>query len=240
MFDVGWQEFAVIALVAVVVVGPKDLPKVIRTVGQWIRKARSLAAEFQGSLEEMAREAELDDVRKQIQDVSKDGIGASIERHVDPTGELRQTFEDARSSTGADEIESALDETRREVRAAADGAGPDGGSRGDLSFEELAELSKIPDNSVKPPVPATPAAAAPKAATAATSAASPAAAPAATPASSTPAEPKPTAKRAAKAAPAGPAARKPAARAAKADPAGEGEAKPKRTRRKPAATDGEA
>ena len=54
MFDLGWQEFILIALVAVIVVGPKDLPRVVRTVGQWIRKARSLASEFQGSLEEMA------------------------------------------------------------------------------------------------------------------------------------------------------------------------------------------
>lgn len=122
MFDIGWQEFLLIAVVAVVVVGPKDLPRVIRTVGQWIRKARSLASEFQGSLEEMAREAELDEVRKQIQQVSKDGIGASIERHVDPTGELRQTIEDAKATAGAEVIEGELDETRRQVRALADAA----------------------------------------------------------------------------------------------------------------------
>lgn len=127
MFDIGWQEFILIAIVAVVVVGPKDLPKVIRTVGQWIRKARSLASEFQGSLEEMAREAELDEVRKQIQQVSKDGIGASIERHVDPGGEIRRTIEDAKASSGAEDIGNELDETRRQVREMADAAaGPDG------------------------------------------------------------------------------------------------------------------
>lgn len=123
MFDIGWQEFILIALVAVMVVGPKDLPRVIRTVGQWIRKARSLASEFQGSLEEMAREAELDDVRKSIQEASRGGVGAAIEKHVDPGGDIRRSFEDARDSSGADEIEAAVDEARRDTRALAS-AGP--------------------------------------------------------------------------------------------------------------------
>ena len=155
MFDIGWQEFILIALVAVVVVGPKDLPRVIRTVGQWIRKARSLASEFQGSLEEMAREAELDDVRKQIQQVSQGGVGASIEKHIDPTGELRQTFEDAKASAGADEIESALDETRRDVGAltrdptATPAAGP---AIGDYSTQ-AATRAGTPGNPVPPAAP---------------------------------------------------------------------------------------
>ncbi len=163
MFDIGWQEFILIALVAVVVVGPKDLPRVIRTVGQWIRKARSLASEFQGSLEEMAREAELDDVRKQIQQVSREGVGASIEKHVDPTGEFRKSFEEARESAGADEIETALDQARRDVNTLARGdddaapaVGMAAGEGGPDSsgYASLAERSRIPDNSVTPPAPA--------------------------------------------------------------------------------------
>lgn len=151
MFDIGWQEFILIALVAVVVVGPKDLPRVIRTVGQWIRKARSMASEFQGSLEEMAREAELDDVRKQIQSVSKDGIGASIQQHIDPDGDIRKSIEDAKSASGADEIESAIGEAKRDVETAARGAGDS-----ETAFEDYAAVaarSPIPDNSVKPPAP---------------------------------------------------------------------------------------
>lgn len=154
MFDIGWQEFILIALVAVVVVGPKDLPRVIRTVGQWIRKARSLASEFQGSLEEMAREAELDDVRKQLQQVSKQGIGASIEKHVDPTGEIRQSIESAKASSGADEIETALDQARRDVNAVANDATAGVDAAADDSrrdYNALAAQSRIPDNSVIPP-----------------------------------------------------------------------------------------
>ncbi len=116
MFDLGWQEFLLVALVAVIVVGPKDLPRVVRTVSQWIRKARSVASEFQGSLEEMAREADLDDVRKQVQSVSRDGIGKSLEKQFDPDGQIRSSFDEARKSADAEGIEKDMKETQTIVR----------------------------------------------------------------------------------------------------------------------------
>lgn len=116
MFDLGWQEFLLVALVAVIVVGPKDLPRVVRTVSQWIRKARSVASEFQGSLEEMAREADLDDVRKQVQSVSRDGIGKSLEKQFDPDGQIRSSFDEARKSADAEGIEKDVKETQTIVR----------------------------------------------------------------------------------------------------------------------------
>lgn len=67
MFDLGWSEIAVIAVVALVVIGPKDLPIVLRTVGQYVRKARAMAAEFQSGIEQMARETELEQMRKEIE-----------------------------------------------------------------------------------------------------------------------------------------------------------------------------
>src|SRR3954469_7489396 len=83
MFDLAWSELAVIAAVALVVIGPKDLPKVLRTVGIWVRRARSVAAEFQTSLEQMAREAELADVKKEIEDAGRK-IGEDVQKHLDP------------------------------------------------------------------------------------------------------------------------------------------------------------
>ncbi|MEJ0070208.1 MAG: Sec-independent protein translocase protein TatB [Pseudomonadota bacterium] len=64
MFDLAWSELLVIGVVALLVIKPKDLPKVLRTVGYWVRHARQVASEFQSSLEQMAREAELSDVKK--------------------------------------------------------------------------------------------------------------------------------------------------------------------------------
>lgn len=93
MFDLGWSELAVIAVVALVVIGPKDLPRVLRTVGLWVAKARSVARDFQNSVDEMAREADLQDVKKQIDDLRTTNVADLIEKHVDPKGELREALE---------------------------------------------------------------------------------------------------------------------------------------------------
>ena len=92
MFDIGWSEMAVIMLVALVVIGPKDLPRLARNLGQWVAKGRAMAREFQRSLEDMAREAELDDVKREIEKVGRTNIGKTIERTIDPTGDLGRAF----------------------------------------------------------------------------------------------------------------------------------------------------
>ncbi|HKW55395.1 MAG TPA: Sec-independent protein translocase protein TatB, partial [Stellaceae bacterium] len=66
MFDFAWSELAVIAVIALVVIGPKDLPRVMRTVGLWMGKARAIAREFQSSLDQMIRESELEEMRKSV------------------------------------------------------------------------------------------------------------------------------------------------------------------------------
>src|ERR687891_283148 len=87
MFDIGWSEMAVIMLVALVVIGPKDLPRLARNLGQWVAKGRAMAREFQRSLEDMAREAELDDVKREIEKVGRINVRDTIEKSIDPTGE---------------------------------------------------------------------------------------------------------------------------------------------------------
>ena len=67
MFDMGWDEMLLIGVVSLVVIGPKDLPKVLRQAGVWARRAREMAHEFQRGVEEMTREAELDDLKKDVQ-----------------------------------------------------------------------------------------------------------------------------------------------------------------------------
>jgi sec-independent protein translocase protein TatB len=84
---------AVIAVVALVVIGPKDLPKALRTIGVWTRKARSLSREFQSSIDQMMREAELDDVRQQILKARDMDFNREVEKVVDPTGELAKSLE---------------------------------------------------------------------------------------------------------------------------------------------------
>jgi sec-independent protein translocase protein TatB len=91
MFDIGWPELLVILVVALIVIGPKDLPYALRTVGRWIGKARAMAREFQTHVDDMMRETELDELRKQATQV-KDAL--DVRKHVadtvDPDGSLRE------------------------------------------------------------------------------------------------------------------------------------------------------
>ncbi len=93
MFDIGWSEMAIIMLLALIIIGPKDLPRVARTIGQWVRKGRMLAREFQTSLEDMAKEAELDDVKKEIEKVGKTDLKKAVENTIDPKGDLAKAFD---------------------------------------------------------------------------------------------------------------------------------------------------
>jgi sec-independent protein translocase protein TatB len=75
MFDIGWSELVVIAVVALIAIGPKELPGVLRMVGQWMGKARKMAAEFQGQFNEAMREAEMADLKKSFDDIKDAASG---------------------------------------------------------------------------------------------------------------------------------------------------------------------
>jgi sec-independent protein translocase protein TatB len=98
MFDISWTEFLLIGVVALVVIGPKELPGVLRTLGQWTRKVRSMAADFQNQFHEAMREAEMGDLKKQVDDLAQDFT------HLDPLKSVRDDFE----SMGKD-FEKSLD-----------------------------------------------------------------------------------------------------------------------------------
>ena len=87
MFDISWTEFLLIGVVALIVIGPKELPAVMRSLGQWTRKIRSLAADFQNQFHEAMREAEMADLKKQVDDVAT-GI-----KEYDPLKDVRADVE---------------------------------------------------------------------------------------------------------------------------------------------------
>jgi sec-independent protein translocase protein TatB len=89
MFDIGWSELVVIAVVALIAIGPKELPGVLRMVGQWMGKARKMAGEFQGQFQEAMREAEMADLKKTFDEVkdaatglASDNIMTSLQKDV--------------------------------------------------------------------------------------------------------------------------------------------------------------
>src|ERR1700689_2142766 len=91
MFDFSWSEILLIGVVALVVIGPKDLPRVLRTVGQWANRARSVAREFQFQIDEMVRNSELDEVRKTMNAAASGDMDKTIRDMVDPTGEIEKS-----------------------------------------------------------------------------------------------------------------------------------------------------
>lgn len=92
MFDLGWDEMALIAVVALVVLGPKELPNALRTVSGLMRQARKLANEFQSGVHQIIREAELEDAKKAIADLNKGTISDAIEKHLDADGEIKSAL----------------------------------------------------------------------------------------------------------------------------------------------------
>src|SRR5262245_63501800 len=100
MFDIGWGELLVIGIVALVMIGPKELPGALRTLGQWMAKLRRMASEFQSQFHEAMREAEMADLKKQVDDLTSQ---AQSYTHFDPVADVRKEFESAQQ-----QIESAI------------------------------------------------------------------------------------------------------------------------------------
>ncbi|MDD9918863.1 MAG: Sec-independent protein translocase protein TatB, partial [Rhodospirillaceae bacterium] len=111
MLDVGWQELFLIAVITIIVVGPKEIPRVLRTVTLWIRKIKDMAREFQSSIDDIAREAELDDIKKQLAEAQDFDIEREIEQTIDPSGELSNTIHDM--AEPVDEAKSLAEDTAK-------------------------------------------------------------------------------------------------------------------------------
>jgi len=91
-FDLGMSELLLIGVVALVFIGPKDLPKALRVAGFWVKKARTLSREFQNSVEQMIREAELDEVRQELKKATEIDLEKEFQKTIDPTGSLAETL----------------------------------------------------------------------------------------------------------------------------------------------------
>jgi sec-independent protein translocase protein TatB len=123
LLDFGWSELMLIGVVALIVIGPKDLPKALRVAGFWVRKARTLSREFQSSIEQMVREAELDEMRQELKKATEIDLEKEFHQTVDPTGSLAESLKppelpnfseppklpadgEAQAATGAADVEA--------------------------------------------------------------------------------------------------------------------------------------
>jgi len=150
LFDIGWPELMLIGIVALVVIGPKDLPRALRVAGFWVRKARTLSREFQGSIDQMIREAELEEVRQDLKKATEFDLENEIRNTVDPKGELAESikppdlpdyFEEPGAST------PAITEETPALPAPAEAALPEAAPPAEGAPEPAAQPSSPPEHS---------------------------------------------------------------------------------------------
>lgn len=110
MFDIGWSELVIVGIVALIVIGPRELPKTLRTLGQMMTKVRRMASEFQGQFNDAIREAELDELRREAE---------KLTNIKNPLGDLNP-LDDVKS-----QIQSAVEGTNTETSAGTDTSSPD-------------------------------------------------------------------------------------------------------------------
>jgi sec-independent protein translocase protein TatB len=101
MFDIGWSELVVIGVVALIAIGPRELPGVLRSVGQWVGKIKRMASDFQGQFQEAMREAEVADLKKQFDEASNAATNftSGFDNPLESAkNQIESTFKDSGSS----------------------------------------------------------------------------------------------------------------------------------------------
>ena len=110
MFDIGWSEFLIVAIVTLIVVGPKQMPLLLRTIGRYVGMAKRQAAEFQNQVEQAIKEAELDDIKDEMTSLRGD-VEATVEdtkRAVETDiGEAREGLDEAAKAAQRDDLVAA-------------------------------------------------------------------------------------------------------------------------------------
>ena len=115
MFDFGWQEFLVIAFVLVLVVGPKDLPRVLKTVTQYLRNMRQMASEFHRGIEKMADEDDLKDVKQSFNDINNKNFDKTLQNHLDPENEVTKALQQAKKSADLANEKKGVEDTLKNI-----------------------------------------------------------------------------------------------------------------------------
>lgn len=146
MIDIGWSEMAVVALVALLILGPKELPNAMRMAAHWVRKARSVTREVQSGINDMIREAELEDARKVVESARPGALDKTIGAAIDPSGGVTESL---------GEVERETRKAESEAKSAAKGdAAPETGeaaaSEPKAASEEGATLIQQP-TTIAPP-----------------------------------------------------------------------------------------
>ena len=149
MFDIGWSELVVIAVVALIAIGPKELPGVLRMVGQWMGKARKMAGEFQGQFQEAMREAEMADLKKSFDEVKDVATGTrpanlmtSLQKDVGDALQIGDIDKPVTENAADAQVAAATRRTRHADHAGRADAGNLRRSRGACSGVRAAAITR--------------------------------------------------------------------------------------------------
>jgi sec-independent protein translocase protein TatB len=142
MFEIGWSELLLIGIVALIAIGPKELPTVLRTLGQWMSKLRRMASEFQSQFQEAMREAEMADLKKQVDEMTSQ---AQSYASFDPVSEVKRELESTQQQIESAMVDKAGAATPSPPVAAEPSTSPAG-----------AEPAVAPGTDVAAPAPAAP------------------------------------------------------------------------------------
>lgn len=145
----------VVVLVLILVVGPKDLPKVVRTIGQWTAKARRMSREFTSSLEDIGRETELDDLRRDLNSIGGSSV-TSLDNHIDPDGSLKKSVQSDYAEGKAGAVTDAGTSVALGTPAVVDGGSPakipaDGDAVAAAADKADAGAGTADDQTIEPP-----------------------------------------------------------------------------------------
>lgn len=159
LFDIGWPELMVIGVIALVVIGPKDMPRALRIAGYWMRKARTMSREFQNSIDQMIREAELEEVREDLKKATDFNIEDEIHKTVDADGSLSEAvkppeipdhFDHSTEGSEAAPGEPAAGEPAVGESAGGEPAGGDGASLPERAGATATDSAAAPNGNVTP------------------------------------------------------------------------------------------
>ncbi len=150
MFDIGWSEFVVIGVVALIVIGPKELPAVLRTIGQWTTKIRRMAGEFQSQFQEAMREAEMADLKKSVDELSDVTKGVT----ADPFDFSESTKWEPKTDAGAQAGEATSAATPAPAATAESSGTTEPGGTAQTPAASDAAASAAPPDPASPAPPA--------------------------------------------------------------------------------------
>ena len=118
VFDIGWQELFIVVAIAIIVVGPRDLPRVLKSITGYISKARSMVREFQSGIDEVVREVDLEEIKKEAENTAKLDFEAEVNSALKPVKAIESDLNDVNMNLSAELPEKVSEPVTQKLESA--------------------------------------------------------------------------------------------------------------------------